>query len=92
MFIKSQAIPQQVFIRISGQPNYWVITSPLLNKEYCIVLYCIVSKRGTLIKMVHFLTVRNSEKIIFFRMCLNICSVYSSHEVLMILCKKVVPH
>ena len=22
--------------------NYWVITSPLLNKEYCIVLYCIV--------------------------------------------------
>ena len=20
--------------------NYWVITSPSLNKEYCIVLYC----------------------------------------------------
>ena len=22
--------------------NYWVITPPSLNKEYCIVLYCIV--------------------------------------------------
>ena len=44
MLIKSQAIPQEVYIRISGQTNYWIITSPLLNKEYCIVLYCIVSK------------------------------------------------
>ena len=38
--------------------------------------------------MVHLLTLRNSEKRIFLRMCLNICSIYSSHEVVMILCKK----
>ena len=25
--------------------NYWVITPPSLNKEYCIVLYCIVQHR-----------------------------------------------
>ena len=33
--------------------NYWVITSPSLNKEYCILLYCIVRFSDVCFKLVN---------------------------------------
>ena len=31
-----------IVVKAVSQITHWVITSPSLNKEYCIVLYCIV--------------------------------------------------
>ena len=47
--------------------NYWVITSPSLNKEYCIVLYCIDRRGAVTAKL-------------FYEICAN--QSYSLHKLL----------